>query len=1016
MDRQRWKRIDQLLQSAFDLPENERERFLDHACAGDDEMRREIVSLLNVEDRAGSFLNQSPIKRGTEEVSPATGVRIGAYRIVREIGRGGMGAVYLAERADQQFAQRVAIKLIKRGMDTEEIINRFRYERQILASLNHPNIARLFDGGATEDGLPYFVMEYIEGEPLPDYCDRRKLGVADRLKLFLQVCAAVQHAHNNLIIHRDLKPGNIIVTEEGGREAPKLLDFGIAKLLDSEQAGISTVTGLRPMTPEYASPEQARGASVTTASDVYSLGVVLYELLTGRRPYRLSNLTPDELARVICEQEPEKPSSAIKRGAEENSAYDARQGPVEKLRRRLGGDLDNIVLMALRKEPERRYQSPAQLAEDIERHLNGKTVNARPSTFVYRSGKFIRRHKAGVAAGVFVVAALLAGIVATTWQARVARAAQVRAEDALKLADAQRLRASSEQLRAEENLQRAEQSQSRAEAALREALAAEARADREKGRAERRFNDVRALANALLFEFHDTIEKLPGSTPVRQKLIARGLEYLDRLSREVGDEPMINRELASGYLRLGDLQGRPERSSLGDPLGAQQSYQKALAILTRLSDANPDDIDVIREASNIHSRLGEIAAATGDEAAGQRQFQRALELRRRVLAANPTDVRARDGIALTYLVMGQNTTDLLQKLAHYRRALELRAGIAAQYPTDPKTKPDLRTCHLRVGDVLVGLSRFSEAVANYRAALGIAEQLTEAAPGNGKFIGYLSGSHLRLGKALAQIGASEESIEHCAKGLAAAQQHVAIEPNNSDALHELIDTHLQFGNQLVEAGRQTEALAKFRQGIALAANMVKIEPTNWRFRSDLCKLQHAAGALLSARGETAEAGQFILQSLSLTGSLVAEAPQQRTNQLLFWESLFLHSDWLSRAGKTGAALEESRRALSVIETLINQHRTEPEYQINLAKTLAQLGGIYLALASAPSVTPIMKSQQASLAHDCAQRSLAVARDLLRRNIWIAAAQKQIEHATNLLERAEKSVTAFAAPAEKVLQH
>jgi serine/threonine protein kinase len=1033
MDKQRWKRIDQLLQSAFDLPENEREAFLDRACAGDDEMRHEIISLLNAEDRAGGFLNQSPMKRELERTSPAIGARVGAYRITREIGRGGMGAVYLAERADRQFKQKVAIKLIKRGMDTDEIVRRFRYERQILASLNHPNIARLLDGGATEAGLPFFVMEYIEGEPLIEYCDRHKLDTTKRLKLFLQVCAAVQHAHNNLVIHRDIKPSNILISEDG---EVKLLDFGIAKLLNTEEAGLSSLLGQRPMTPEYASPEQARGQNLTTASDVYALGVVLYELLSGHRPYRFPNRAPEEVARVICEQEPEKPSSAINHVLEESfpdghpqvartpeSVSAPREGQLEKLRRRLNGDLDNIILTALRKEPERRYQSPAQLAEDIERSLDGRVVTARRNTFGYRSGKFIRRNKAGVAAGTLVMTALFAGIVATMWQARIAHAERDRAEIQRNRAEneqgrakAQSLRAESEQLRAEENLRRAEQSQARAETALREALAAETRAEMEKRRAEGNFNDVRTLANALLFEFHDAIEKLPGSTPVRQKLIARGLDYLDRLSREAGDEPMINRELASGYLKLGDLQGRPEQSSLGDTRGARQSYQKALAILTRLSDANPDDIDVIREASTIYSRLGEIAAATGDEAAGQRQFQRALELRQRVLAANPTDARARDGIALTYLVMGQNTTDSLRKLDHYRRSLKLRAEIAAQYPNDPKTKPDLRGSYLRVGDVLMDISRFSEAVAHYRAALGIDEQLAESSLGNARFIGYLCVSHFRVGKALARIGASEESIEHCAKGLAAAQQRVAIDPNNSDARHELINSHLLFGDRLIEAGRQSEALIKFRQGVMLAANMVEIEPTNWRFRSDLSKLQHAAGALLSTRGEMAEAGRFIQQSLSLTESLVAEAPQQRRNQLLLWESLFLRSDWLSRAGETGAALEESRRALSVIETLLNKYHAEPEYRVNLAKTLAQLGDIHLALALTPHVTMMGNDQQVFLARDYAQRSLAVARDLLQRNLWIVETQKQIEHATNLLECAEKSVAAFAAPPGKVSQH
>jgi serine/threonine protein kinase len=287
-------------------------------------------------------------------------------RLLREIGRGGMGAVYLAERADGQFDKRVAIKLIKRGMDTEAIVRRFHYERQILASLNHPNIARLFDGGTTEDGLPYFVMEYIEGEPLLDYCKRKGLDVEARLKLFLPVCSAVQHAHNNLIVHRDLKPSNILVTGDGD---VKLLDFGIAKLLNANDASLSTLLGQRPMTPDYASPEQARGEQITTASDVYSLGVALYELLTGRRPYSLSELALPEAVRVICEQEVERPSVVSSR------SRDGLQ------RQRLSAELDNITLKAIRKEPQRRYASVEQFSEDIERYLAGLPVMAQPSTF-----------------------------------------------------------------------------------------------------------------------------------------------------------------------------------------------------------------------------------------------------------------------------------------------------------------------------------------------------------------------------------------------------------------------------------------------------------------------------------------------------------------------------------------------------------------------------------------------------------------------------------------------------------
>ncbi len=346
--------------------------------------------------------------RSLRRYSPA-GRLIGPYKIIRKIGHGGMGSVFLAARADDQYRKQVAIKLVKRGMDTDFIVSRFLSERQILASLDHPNIASLFDGGATADGLPYFVMEDIEGLPINEYCDTHNLSTTERLKLFSIVCAAVHYAHRKHIIHRDIKPTNILVTADG---MPKLLDFGIAKILDPDlsiQTTGRTATARRLMTPGYASPEQVRGESVTTASDIYSLGVLLYELLTGHRPYHVRNRATDEIARVICEQEPEKPSTAITRIEEVHgddglrpirltpeSVSKTRDGSPEKLRRRLAGDIDNIVLMAIRKEPRRRYESVEQFSEDIRRHLEGRPVRARKDTLSYRSAKFINRNRAAV--------------------------------------------------------------------------------------------------------------------------------------------------------------------------------------------------------------------------------------------------------------------------------------------------------------------------------------------------------------------------------------------------------------------------------------------------------------------------------------------------------------------------------------------------------------------------------------------------------------------------------------------
>src|SRR5262245_2876685 len=348
MTPERWRQIEEIFQTIIERPPDERKSLLTQYCGGDAELRHEVESLLDYET-AGAFI-QEPIKGAAQSLSDELredliGRRLGAYRVTRLVGHGGMGAVYEATRADDQFDQQVAIKIIKRGMDTDFARERFTREQRILARLEHPHIARLIDGGATEDGLPYFVMEYVEGRPIGEYCDANQLSITERLKLFRQVCAAVQFAHQNLVVHRDIKPSNILAPPDG---APKLLDFGIAKLVnpDISDDPARTRTELRMLTPDYASPEQVRGLAITTASDIYSLGAVLYELLTGQRPHRFKSYSMSEIERVVCEAETEKPSAAV---ARETAAP-------AKLRKQLAGDLDNIILMAMRKEPERRYQ------------------------------------------------------------------------------------------------------------------------------------------------------------------------------------------------------------------------------------------------------------------------------------------------------------------------------------------------------------------------------------------------------------------------------------------------------------------------------------------------------------------------------------------------------------------------------------------------------------------------------------------------------------------------------------
>jgi len=424
---EKWDQVKELFTLALERDPKERSVFLLEACGGDDALRAEIESLLSSFDGAATFLEDCPAAYLFTQSRAMAGRRIGAYRIIRECGHGGMGIVYLAERADDQYRKRVAIKMLMPGINKDEVLRRFRNERQALAALDHPSIVRLLDGGSTEEGLPYLIMDYVEGVRIDEYCDTHRLSIAERLQLFRTVCLAVQYAHETLVIHRDLKPGNILITKEG---VARLLDFGVAKVLNPQWSldAPLTRTDWRPMTPEYASPEQVRGEPITNATDIYSLGVLLYELLTGHRPYRVRSDSPLEIERSVCEKEPEKPSAAVSR-IDERASHDvsrrtaitpqligeARAIRPEELPRRLRGDLDTIVMKAIRKRPEHRYASADAFAKDIERHLSGMPIEARKATLLYRSGKFIHRHMESLATALLALA-VVAGL--GTWEAR----------------------------------------------------------------------------------------------------------------------------------------------------------------------------------------------------------------------------------------------------------------------------------------------------------------------------------------------------------------------------------------------------------------------------------------------------------------------------------------------------------------------------------------------------------------------------------------------------------------------
>jgi non-specific serine/threonine protein kinase/serine/threonine-protein kinase len=787
---ERWAQLKQIFVVALEQSGEERAAFLARSCAGLPDLRAEVERLLSSGESSRGILDSPTASREDDDLVPESRsrpLRAGPYEIVREVGHGGMGVVYFATRSDEVYRKEVAIKIVRRGMDTEFVLSRFRTERQILAALVHPNIAALLDGGTTGDGLPYFVMEYVEGEAIDQYCDARRLSISERLDLFLAVCGAVEYAHANLVVHRDLKPGNILVKQDG---CPKLLDFGLAKLLDPGSPLFDqTATQHRFLTPAFASPEQIRGDPISTATDVYSLGVLLYHLLTGHRPYQTPGASFHELARAVCEEETLKPSRVAFTGVESS----AREGTPEKLRRRLSGDLDTIILKAMAKQPERRYGSVERFAGDIRRHLEGRPVLARPNSVLYRTGKFVSRHWGGLVATALIVFSLGGAFIET---------------------------------------------------------------GRQRARAERRFNDVRKLANHFLFEFHDAIKNLPGSTKARVLVVKRAQEYLDGLASEAAGDAALQQELASAYQTLAELQGGQSGS---DPAAAATTLQKALAIRRALAARQHDRDSSLALAGTINS-LAAVRLHLGDSAGSVSLSQQALSIVEPLAPAGPDIARAKL-LSVSYHFIGDALTDqgkYREALEYHRKAMELFEKLAAADPKDlqdppgapspPEVQPsrnaqrNLALSYKYVGALLEVTGDGARAAPLYRKAIALDAARVEAEATNAQAKLDLSFSYGALAQNLLDAGDLAGALEYHRKALPLREQVAAADPANAWARSGVARSHQSIGFVLMRMGEPAHAVASVLKALTVFEEMARDNPLDLGKRSRLGQVYAELGA------------------------------------------------------------------------------------------------------------------------------------------------------------------------------
>jgi serine/threonine protein kinase/tetratricopeptide (TPR) repeat protein len=866
----------------------ERAAFLRQACGNNAQLHDEVEKLVRDHFRAGAFLQEpaAGLAARTEAytASERPGSVIGPYKLLEQIGEGGFGLVFLAEQTEP-VRRKVALKILKPGMDTRQIVARFEAERQALAIMDHPHIARVFDGGATSSGRPYFVMELVKGVPITEYCDKNHLPPRERLELFVSVCQAVQHAHQKGIIHRDLKPSNVLVSRHDTTPMVKVIDFGVAKALGQELTDKTLFTGIAQMigTPLYMSPEQAgmSDLDIDTRSDIYSLGVLLYELLTGTTPFSKEQFKQagyDEIRRIIREEEPPKPSTRISTlGQAASTVCTRRQSDPRRLSQLVRGELDWIVMKALDKDRNRRYETANGFALDVQRYLADEPVQAGPPSARYRLRKFLRRNRGPVLAGLLILVALVGGIIGTT---------------------AGLLRAQHEATQAGQERDRARAARDRAAATVRAMT-----------------SDIAAVALTRQQEI----------TPEQKEFLSRALEYYRELLKETQDEEMTRAQIADAATQIGYIEYR-----LGHVEEAVLMLRQARELNRKLADEFPGAAKYRFILISHHHNLGILLGELGKRHEAQQEYRAAVDLARDLTAEFPDDPRYRETLAANYMALGETRTSL----AIYQQ-------LAARFPAVAAYRDGIASSRSFLGESLGYQGKRNEARTEYLAALDIYDKLAAQFPGNQQYRLMSATCHSNLGVLLTKWGKLDQAEKEFRAELTLRQKLAAEFPSMPAYRKDAASAHNCLANVLSRMRKLDEAETEYRAAIDAAKQLAAEFPAFPGHRHGLAQGHHNLGMLLREQGKTDQAETELRTAIELEKKLTAEFPAARSYQ----GDLANHHNELGNllAGQRKLALAEReyRAALAFRQQLASASPTVPDYREGLASGHNNLGSALL---------------------------------------------------------------------------